>query len=165
MTNKSAASGNKQERTTGVVVNVLRIGAKVNETSDIEYHFLSLQRSGGKFKGQWWPVAGTCEKEELPLNTALRELREETGITPDRIFELNMPVEHQDAHSHLQGYVAFVDSPCEVTLNYEHSDYRWLSVEAALAAVPEDGSPVIRFVVDNYIETVPNESWLVWQSQ
>lgn len=165
MAEESRGQPKQKVKTTGVVVNVLRVGepnGSNEENPSLNFHFLSLLRSGGKYKGQWWPVAGTCEADEDPLNTALRELMEETGITPNKLFELNMPVEHIDDHFHLQGYVAFVESGCTVTLNYEHSDYRWISVDEALAAVPDDGSLVIQYVVDNYVLKSPSESWLVW---
>ena len=49
--------------------------------------FLILERSSqvGSYQGYWSCVSGYVEKEEDPLETALREVTEETGISGDSL--------------------------------------------------------------------------------
>ena len=51
---------------------------------------LFLKRSGGQHIDAWWPVAGTPVAGEKPVQTAVRELEEETGLTPCRLFSFGI---------------------------------------------------------------------------
>ena len=66
-----------------VAVYVLRRNA-----SEIELLF--LRRSGGQFEGRWWPVTGKREPGEDPIECAMRELREETGLTPQTLYQTDL---------------------------------------------------------------------------
>ena len=47
--------------------------------------FLVLRRSApGTLPGVWQPVTGTRRSRERPLAAAIREVREETGLSPRR---------------------------------------------------------------------------------
>ena len=106
----------ERKKSTGVIVHVLR--RRENECT-----FLFLLRSGGRFEGQWWPVAGTCEIDEEPVHTVLRELREETGLSPIEIYNLGKDVEYYwDKTSKLEIFMVFVPSKSEVVLNYVKGD-------------------------------------------
>ncbi len=135
----------------GVIVHVLRRTVPAIE-------FLYLQRSGGTYKDEWWPVAGTCKQNETALACALRELREETGLEALSLYNLGMDVPHIDQTSKLKGFVAFVDGSANITLNYEHSNYQWLSTEKVLALLPTTAFPFIRHVHEQFILREPDES-------
>ncbi len=98
---------------------------------------LFLKRSGGQHIDAWWPVAGTPVAGEKPVQTAVRELEEETGLTPCRLFSFGMEIPHADSSKALATFVAFVDQTTRVKLNYEHSDYRWLTGAEAINQVPD----------------------------
>ena len=102
-----------------------------------ERKVLFLKRNGGQHSGAWWPVAGTPEAGEEPLQTAVRELDEETGLSPSRLFPFGMEIPHADSNKALVTFVAFVDQTTPVTLNYEHSEYRWLTGAEAVNQVPD----------------------------
>lgn len=144
----------ENKEVTGIVVNVIR-------RRDNSGDFLFLLRSGGRFKGEWWPVAGTCESNELPINTVVRELIEETGLSPIELYSLGKEVEHIDRTSKLEGFVAFVDPDAEVKLNYEHSEYKWLTVQEALEIVSVPIRPYIQYVDENFIKQVPESERLI----
>jgi dATP pyrophosphohydrolase len=111
-----------------------------------ELRILYLQRSGGRFAGQWWPVAGTCEKDEKPINTAVRELKEETGLSPDRIYTFWKEIIHANRDSHIESYVVYVLPESNVILNYEHSEFRWATVSESIEFVPEPYRKEIKHV-------------------
>ncbi len=143
------------EPVVGVIVNVIKkqlAGSKI----------LFLCRSGGRYEGQWWPVGGTCEPGENPLETALRELKEETNLIPMRLYRLGKDVPHSNQVSKLKGYVAYVDADAKVLLNYEHSDFKWVSVEQAIDMVPDQVHAFMQYLESHFIMGSPASEDLLW---
>ena len=141
----------------GVIANVLR-----NRSGVFEY--LYLRRSGGKFEGQWWPVAGTCTTDEPAIDALLRELKEETGLSPNKVFDLGLTIPHDDGKSTLLGYVVYVGPDDIVELNYEHDAYAWLSKDEVLNRLPETVHPLILYINDNFVAKAPSIEKLVWSA-
>jgi dATP pyrophosphohydrolase len=113
----------------GVVLFVVRRSADT-------HRYLLVRRSGGRFGGQWWPVAGTSRPDEPPHRTALRELREETGLVPVSLYKTQLEAPHSEERGFLSIFVAFVEASAEVVLNYEHDDFRWLSANGLKSLIP-----------------------------
>lgn len=139
----------------GVIANILRM------TRD-RVEFLYLKRSGGRFAGQWWPVAGTLEQGETPLGALIRELKEETGLSPEKVFSLGMDIKHIDTGTPLEGFVVYVSENCTVSLNHEHSEFAWLEVEDLYSLLHKAVHPVIRHIEASFIEREPQQSDMVW---
>jgi dATP pyrophosphohydrolase len=133
----------------GVIVYVIR------QFPD-ERKVLFLKRSGGQHMDAWWPVGGTPEAGEEPLQTALRELGEETGFRPVRLFSFGMEIPHADASKALVTFVAFVDEITPVTLNYEHSDYRWMTGAEAVNEVPDHSKLYLEHLRERFIVESPS---------
>jgi len=99
------------------------------------YEALVLRRSGiGRSPGSWEMVHGKSDPGESPTDAALRELREETGFTPLRLYNLSRVesfyLHKSDSVTLVAMFVAFVDqSP--VRLSEEHDDSTWLPVDQA----------------------------------
>src|SRR5579862_9241477 len=55
------------------------------ETWDV----LALRRAAGRSAGSWETVHGSIELGETPTEAALRELREETGLVPSRLYNVS----------------------------------------------------------------------------
>jgi 8-oxo-dGTP pyrophosphatase MutT (NUDIX family) len=102
---------------------------------------LYLRRSGGRFVGQWWPVAGTLEPGEPPLACARRELQEETGLVPETFHATGATAPHENGRDHLAIFVALVAADAEPRLNAEHDARVWRSPAEARAATPTVGHP------------------------
>lgn len=129
----------------GVIVYILK------QASDGK-RVLFLRRSGGQFEGSWWPVAGTPEAGESPLETAKRELKEETGLTTESWQPFGIDIPNVDGVRVLKAFVVHVDEDDKIRLNYEHDDLRWLSEDEILEIVPSGSRQYIEHLVINFIK-------------
>jgi 8-oxo-dGTP pyrophosphatase MutT (NUDIX family) len=99
---------------------------------------LTLRRGAGvRCTGAWETIHGTIEPGETPVAAARRELAEETGLEPERLYNLSR-VESFYLHkidTVVQGpvFVAFVASNRAARLSNEHDRAEWLPVEEARA--------------------------------
>ena len=88
---------------------------------------LVMQRAKGAFPGGWWFPGGGVDIGESPSDGALRELREEAGLTVDGALELVAAVPYRiyGRDSLKLIYTArFREQP--IILNEEHSEHAWI---------------------------------------
>ena len=100
-----------------------------------EVEFLLLKRNKNKlYENLWQGVAGKIEKDEKAWETAVRELKEETGLAPKKMFVADHVSRFYEKHKDRMNLVPVfgieVDSK-DVTLSDEHIDYKWLDFEEA----------------------------------
>ena len=105
--------------------------------------YLMLKRSTGKhYEHLWQGVAGKIEKGETATQTVIRELEEETGKKPKRLFAADHIASFYDARNDRILMVPIfgieVDGS-EVQLSEEHSEYKWVSFEEALTLLTWKG--------------------------
>jgi dATP pyrophosphohydrolase len=99
---------------------------------------LVLRRSaGGRCPGSWETVHGHIEDGEHPWQAAKREMEEETGLSPDRLYNLSRVetfYQHRlDEVALVPVFVAFVAPDAAVRLGVEHDAHEWLTAAAATA--------------------------------
>ena len=116
---------------------------------------LFLKRSGGQYEGEWWPVAGTSKVGEQPVQTALRELHEETALKAEHLFDFGLEIPHLNNTKALSAFVALVDKTSLVTLNFEHSQFRWMDGKEALSSVPKKSEVYLEHLCKSFIDTSP----------
>jgi dATP pyrophosphohydrolase len=98
---------------------------------------LVLRRAaGGRCPGSWETVHGHIEEGERPWQAATRELEEETGLVPERLYNLSRVeafYQHRkDEVALVPVFIAFVRPEVTVRLGPEHDAHEWLSpVEAS----------------------------------
>ena len=97
---------------------------------------LALRRgAGGRCPGSWETVHGHIEAGEHPADAARRELAEETGLAPDRLYNLSRVetfYQHRaDEIALVPVFAAFVAAGVDARLGPEHDRLEWLSPDAA----------------------------------
>jgi len=101
------------------------------------WRVLALQRGREtRCPTAWEPVHGHIEPGETPEEAAIRELREESGLTPDRLYVVRVSPFYVRRTRTLQlavVFAAFLDRDAEVAIGDEHQGFEWLSVDDALA--------------------------------
>ena len=105
--------------------------------------YLMLKRSPGKYYEHLWQgVAGKIEKGETAVQTIIRELHEETGMKPKKMFAADHIASFYDARKDRILMVTIFGIEVEnskVHLSEEHSEYKWVSFEEALALLTWKG--------------------------
>ena len=105
-----------------------------------ELEILCLRRSAqGRSPGSWEAVHAHIDPGESPVDTALREVTEETGLHPEKFYNLSR-VEAFYRHSSNEVVLvpvvaAFVPREAEVVLSEEHDGFEWLRPQAARGRV------------------------------
>lgn len=96
------------------------------------YEFLQLHRSetDDAFPSTWQGIYGSAEKNESAVDAAKRELLEETGLTPLKMFMVEyiemFLFRPTNSIIHLPVFAAEIDATCQPILNEEHDDFRWI---------------------------------------
>lgn len=104
------------------------------------HEFLQLKRAGERYMtGTWQLVSGAIENNETAWQAALRELSEETGLAPREFYQLDVVntfyLARLDAIMQAPLFCALVDIDATVTLNAEHSDFRWIDRHDLIASL------------------------------
>jgi 8-oxo-dGTP pyrophosphatase MutT (NUDIX family) len=117
-------------------VNIGTIDVYVVARERDEWRVLALQRAlSTRCPGAWETVHGRIEAGEEPEEAAVREVREETGLSIERLY--NVTVQPFYLHrTHVVElavvFAAFVDHRAPVTTGEEHQAHEWLGAKEAL---------------------------------
>lgn len=98
------------------------------------WRVLILRRAAGaRSTGAWEIVHGSVERGETPVEAALRELREETGLAPERLYAITVNPFFLAKAGSVQLSVAFAAVVGKATpaLGIEHDAARWETFSAA----------------------------------
>ena len=98
--------------------------------------FLLLKRSEKEiFPNLWQMVSGSIEKGEKAFETALREIKEETGIIPEKLWVLpninSFYSPNADKIIFLPVFLSKAKSDSQVIISDEHTEYGWYVPERA----------------------------------
>jgi 8-oxo-dGTP pyrophosphatase MutT (NUDIX family) len=101
-----------------------------------ELEVLCLRRAPkGRSPGSWEAVHGHIDEGETAVEAVLREIKEETGLEPERLYSLSRAeafYRHKENEVVLiPVFAAFVPKGARVKLSKEHDQHEWLRAQAA----------------------------------
>ena len=120
-----------------------------------------LLRRTGYLAGLWCQIAGRIEAGEKAWQAAIREVREETGITLTTIWSADILEQFYEVDKEciilVPVFVSTVPEGTAVTLNDEHDAYKWVSFEEASAMLSFAGQQrALAAVKAEFVDKEPN---------
>jgi len=133
------------------------------------YQVLLLKRTQ-TLVGEWCQIAGNIEAGETAWQTAIRELKEETGLTAEKLYSADICEQFyeadRDAITMAPVFVAIINLSDTVELNHEHSDHCWVSFEEAIELVTFAGQRrTLRQVHEEFVQRSPSVHLLIDMTQ
>jgi dATP pyrophosphohydrolase len=103
-------------------------------TDGTSHEFLQLRRVASDYMGgTYQTIRGGVDAGENTVAAALREMREECGLTPLEFYRLgsveSFYIPADDAIWHCPTFCAIVAPTAVLTLNDEHDAFRWVLAE------------------------------------
>ena len=145
-------------------IEVRVIDAYVYRTTSAGLLFLVLKRAKTKmYEHIWQGVAGKIEDGETSWEAAIRELKEETGLAPLKIFVADHVSKFYETNGDRINLVPVfgieVDSK-SVIISQEHCDYKWVELNEALDLLLWRGQKeAIQVVYDMVISSDDRMRW------
>lgn len=126
--------------------------------------YLVLKRAPEKmYGGIWQCVTGKIEKGEASWKTAIRELKEETGLDPLQIFIADHVSKFYEAHEdriNLIPVFGIEVLDTKIELSDEHTEYKWVDFDTALNTLVWKGQKEGLFSVNNMLNlNDPRMGW------
>jgi dihydroneopterin triphosphate diphosphatase len=135
------------------------VAAVLIKRTDSDYKVLLLKRDTSVLRDVWCYIGGGIEEGEKAWEAALREVKEETGITDLSLYSSN---QFDQIYSPKENYiyiapvfVGYVDESQKVNLNYEHSDYKWVSFKEAFDTVSIPGNEEVLLSIEKHFVNRP----------
>ncbi|MGI9283625.1 MAG: NUDIX hydrolase [Endozoicomonas sp.] len=113
-------------------------------------------------EGFWCHVAGKIEESETGWQAIIREFHEETGIQATQLYNAEYSEQFYEAGKNrfmiIPSFVVLCDKNQRVTLNPEHTDYRWCSLQEAIKLVPfPNQKHLYQHVWKYFLESTPSD--------
>ncbi|MCX6167908.1 MAG: NUDIX domain-containing protein [Ignavibacteriales bacterium] len=113
------------------------IEAHIFRKVENEIEFLLLRRSSNEiYGGLWQMVSGSTNENEKAFQAALREIMEETGLTPLKFWTVpnvnSFYSSTQNEICMIPVFAALVSNEAEVRISDEHSECRWVNLAETL---------------------------------
>lgn len=127
------------------------------QTGD-KIEFLLLKRSEMEvYPGIWQMVTGSSDQSERAYLTAIREIKEETGILPKQVWVvpyINSFYSYKRNHiCMVPVFAARADAQANVRISHEHSDYKWVSRDEAIDMLAWSGQRNSVNIIYDYLTT------------
>ncbi len=118
--------------------------------------FLSLKRSPEQYYPDLWQmVSGKIKENETAYQSALREIKEETGLKPEKLWVAptvnSFYSPDKDYICLLPVFAAKVKYESIVKISNEHTEYKWVSPEQAKELYAWEGQRKSVDVIVDYL--------------
>ena len=130
------------------------IEAHIFRETEKGIEFLLLKRSEWQpYPGLWQMVTGKIKDGEKAHQTALREIKQETGLVPAQLWVapiINSFYEPKDEYICLLPVFAAKVESVEVVLSEEHTQYQWVNKTEAQKLLAWDGQRKAVQIIEDY---------------
>ncbi|MBS3944334.1 MAG: NUDIX pyrophosphatase [Melioribacter sp.] len=112
------------------------IEAHIFRTNGKDLEFLLLKRADyERYPDIWQMVTGSVNENEKAFTAALREIKEETGLVPEKFWIVpnvnSFYSPERDIVIMIPVFAAQVSENSEVIISSEHSEFKWVSKDEA----------------------------------
>lgn len=112
------------------------VEAHIFRKKNNKIEFLVMKRAENElYANIWQMVTGSTEKGEKAFETAIREITEETSLTPISIWIVpkvnSFYLSSDDSINMVPVFVAEVEAKSKVILSKEHSEFKWCNGKKA----------------------------------
>tara|TARA_B100002052_G_scaffold299180_2_gene336051 strand:- start:7594 stop:8055 length:462 start_codon:yes stop_codon:yes gene_type:complete len=101
-----------------------------------DWQFLMLKRSSNKiYPNIWQGVTGKINNKEQPYRTAIRELFEETGLRPSKIWSIDTVNLFYDSNNNVMNLIPVFGVQVltkNIKISDEHSEFKWCNINQAI---------------------------------
>jgi dATP pyrophosphohydrolase len=130
------------------------IEAHIFRESDNGIQFLLLKRSEGQpYPELWQMVTGKIKENENAYQTAMREIKEETGLVPVQLWvapTVNSFYEPKDEYICLLPVFAAKVETDQVKVSDEHTEYQWVDKITAQKLLAWEGQRKAVQIIEDY---------------
>lgn len=117
--------------------------------------FLLLKRAANEvYPLLWQPVTGRMNEGETAYEAALREITEETNLTPGEFWVVpnvnSFYNPNKDTVSLIPVFAGRVAADSEITISEEHDDYGWFEFEEAIRLMAWPGQRKSAEIINRY---------------
>jgi len=117
--------------------------------------FLLLKRAEDQiYPGIWQMVSGKIKENERAFDTAIRELREETGLNPLKIWSApkvnSFYSSISDTINLIPVFAIQVERNSSVTISNEHTEFKWESPDEIQKLLAWDGQRKAVSLIEEY---------------
>jgi dATP pyrophosphohydrolase len=143
-----------------VPIKSFSIAAYICRIVNEQGQYLIIKRRSSYLVNTWQMVSGKIEKGEKAWEAALREIKEETGLRPDRLYsadEVELFYEvSQNCINIVPIFVGFIDMDQAVKLSDEHCEYKWISPDEAVKYLSfENQADTIHTIEEKFVKRQP----------
>jgi len=112
------------------------VEAHVFRKVENDLEFLLLKRADNEnYPGIWQMVTGAIDEDEKGFDTALREIREETGLQPQKLWVVptvnSFYSPEKDMIIMIPVFAALVNNNDAIIISSEHSEFKWVKKDEA----------------------------------
>lgn len=134
------------------------IEAHIFRRNKNELEFLAMKRvHDGSYPNLWQMVTGAIHDNEKAYKAAIREIKEETGLFPLRMWTLpninSFYSSEDDCIFMIPVFAAEVDMNDKVTISSEHSEFKWVDKDEMTKLLPWPGQKKSVEILSEYLSS------------
>lgn len=132
---------------------------RISPENKPEYLVIKRSDNSNLYPSVWQVITGWIDNGETAIQTALREVQEETGLNPIKICTIPYVASFfnpiRDLVQFAPVFGMMVDNNAHVKLSVEHSEFKWLNFENCLDFLEFPTHKIGTEIFHNYI-VMPN---------